>query len=147
MKQKNTIFNYITPAKKKMKIDENVDVLDSEPTHDTSSSYKNENVSSEKVGNLENESVDKVDGESDVVQIRHSRPNCSQAWDNQTLSAIDEPRRLPPKDFDFPSTAFGKRLRSFSYHYLNKFTFLEYCTTKDALFCKTCRHFNNEVRT
>lgn len=42
---------------------------------------------------------------------------------------------------EFPSKLFGNIKRSFSTYYYNKYCWLEYSISKDAVFCFVCRHF------
>ena len=62
------------------------------------------------------------------------------------FSTKDEPRYVPPRDFVFPSTRFGKDMRHCDHHWFKQYDWLEYNPDKGAVFCKTCRHFVVQVR-
>lgn len=56
------------------------------------------------------------------------------------LTAIDEPPSQPNLKV-FPCTFKNGKSRSFSSKWYGQFSWLEYSVTKDATFCKMCRHF------
>ena len=56
------------------------------------------------------------------------------------LSSIDEPQTQPTLA-RFPTTLIMGKLRSFSTTWYNEFNWLEYSKSRDAIFCKYCRHF------
>ena len=56
------------------------------------------------------------------------------------LSTIDEPA-TQPKHGSFPPTTLAAKPRCFSVRWYGLFPWLEYSTSRDAVFCKACRHF------
>ena len=56
------------------------------------------------------------------------------------LSSIDEPQTQPTLA-RFPTTVISGKARSFSATWYNDFKWLEYSKSRDAIFCKYCRHF------
>ncbi|KAF3844479.1 hypothetical protein F7725_007642, partial [Dissostichus mawsoni] len=56
------------------------------------------------------------------------------------LSTIDEPA-TQPKHGSFPPTTLAGKPRCFSVRWYGLFPWLEYSTSRDAVFCKACRHF------
>ncbi|RXN27181.1 zinc finger MYM-type 1-like protein [Labeo rohita] len=59
------------------------------------------------------------------------------------LSAASEPA-TQPKLKQYPVTVFGHKTRSFSSHWYERYAFLEYSISKDAVFCKMCRLFGEK---
>lgn len=56
------------------------------------------------------------------------------------LSAVEEPA-TQPKLAVFPATLIDRKPRSFSVAWYDKFKWIEYSQSRDAIFCKACRHF------
>ncbi|CAM4467244.1 unnamed protein product [Leuciscus chuanchicus] len=56
------------------------------------------------------------------------------------LSTIDDPV-TQPKLSSFPVTTIAGKGRSFNARWYEKFPWLEYSISRDAVFCKPCRHF------
>lgn len=54
----------------------------------------------------------------------------------------DEPRQ--PNLKSYPSRLFGGKPRSFSTHWYEAHSWLEYSTLNDSVYCFACRHFNKE---
>lgn len=61
------------------------------------------------------------------------------------LSALLEPATQPDLK-EFPRTVINGKARSFSAKWYKEFRFLEYSISKDAVFCKACRHFPPEMQ-
>lgn len=62
------------------------------------------------------------------------------------LSNLDEPA-MQPKLQRFPCNTISGKQRCFSTRWYEKFLWLEYSTTKDAVYCKSCRHFPEQSDT
>ena len=45
----------------------------------------------------------------------------------------------PPKTFKFPETVYGKRKRSFQYHWFEKYPWLDYDVEEDSVTCVFCK--------
>lgn len=75
--------------------------------------------------------------DTEMASISELKPN---------LSAADEPA-CQPKLCAFPvtQTVSGKR-RNFSAKWYDRYTWLEYSITMDAVFCHSCRHFNTDAK-
>lgn len=49
------------------------------------------------------------------------------------------------KNFTFPKTGNGKNQRSFQLQWMQRYKWIEYSISRDAVFCNTCRQFGKNV--
>lgn len=50
------------------------------------------------------------------------------------------------KDYDFPRTGPPKHQRCFRLPWINRFNWIEYSKSRDAVFCNTCRQFGKDIQ-
>lgn len=74
-------------------------------------------------------------------QHGHDEPGRSQPkGPTSDLSEINEPVTQPRLE-SFPQTTKSGKMRCFSQGWYKQFDWVEYSTSRDAIFCKCCRHF------
>ena len=59
----------------------------------------------------------------------------------QDLSSKGEPRKCQPANYVYPQKKVHKEMRAFSQHWHSTYEWLEYSESRDAVYCKVCRHF------